>query len=221
LEREDTVAFVTYAPDADIESFRGTPVLFCWELIELPAAPVIRFRAAILDDPAAPFFLEHFLNVEDPEQARSLSRLFDQERIIFDFCGDEFEYAYSKHLPHPEDMRQDLGMRAAQAMHFVAAIAGDARDFDHAKAELQQRTSKFDLGQVVATPGALDALHTARYMTTPQIEALFWQRTGAGKWGSLKPCQRRLQQLTRHSLVRRIEQPVKRGEGSMPLPDHQ
>jgi hypothetical protein len=50
-EREDMVAFVTHVKDQDIESFRDAPVLYRWELVEMPTARLIRFRAAILGDP--------------------------------------------------------------------------------------------------------------------------------------------------------------------------
>ena len=59
----------------------------------------------------------------------------------------------------------------------------------------------------------LYTLFKARYMVTPQIRQLFWHTAGPG---SLVACQRRLQRLTRHGLIRRIEQPVRRGEGSKP-----
>jgi len=39
-ETEDGVSFVTHAPDEDIETFRGAPVLYNWELIEMPSAPL-------------------------------------------------------------------------------------------------------------------------------------------------------------------------------------
>lgn len=62
----------------------------------------------------------------------------------------------------------------------------------------------------------LDTLHTARYMTTPQIQALFWRESRGGEAGRLKACQRRLRFLAKHSLVRRIEQMVSRGESRLP-----
>lgn len=63
----------------------------------------------------------------------------------------------------------------------------------------------------------LQAIWTARYMTTPQIQALFWRETKGGQFGALKASQRRLRQLTQAGLLRRIEQPVRRGEGPRPF----
>jgi hypothetical protein len=62
----------------------------------------------------------------------------------------------------------------------------------------------------------LAALHASRYLNAPQIQALFWQASKGGEWGRLKACQRRLRQLNQRHLVRRIELPVKRGEGPKP-----
>lgn len=59
-------------------------------------------------------------------------------------------------------------------------------------------------------------LHTHGYLSAPQLQALFWRGNPGSKIGPLKACQRRLKQLTDASLIRRIEQPVKRGEGSKP-----
>jgi hypothetical protein len=138
-EREDMVAFITHAPNQDIESFRNAPVLYHWELIKMPTAPLIRFRATIFDDPDFPYLLEHFLNVADPDQARCLSRLVRQEEIAFDFFKEDYEYAYSKHLPHPEKMRRDLHELVRQAVEHWGKIPKEQRDFDQAKAEFQRR----------------------------------------------------------------------------------
>jgi hypothetical protein len=70
-ERTDnTVAFIAHASDADIERFHDAPVRWRWELIPMPTAPLIRFRAAIMDNPANPYVFEHFLTLQDPDQAR-------------------------------------------------------------------------------------------------------------------------------------------------------
>jgi hypothetical protein len=62
----------------------------------------------------------------------------------------------------------------------------------------------------------LQALATARYLTAPQIQALYWRARKGGEYGTLKACQRRLRLLTTHALLRRIDQPVRRGEGPRP-----
>lgn len=63
----------------------------------------------------------------------------------------------------------------------------------------------------------LVGVHGARYLTAPQIQSLYWRESRGGAFGRLKACQRRLRQLTHHGLLRRIEQPVKRGEGAKPF----
>jgi hypothetical protein len=62
----------------------------------------------------------------------------------------------------------------------------------------------------------LETLYTARYLTTQQIQALFWRPLQGGTWGPVKACERRMRLLYTNGLVRRIEQPVKRGEGPQP-----
>lgn len=62
----------------------------------------------------------------------------------------------------------------------------------------------------------LAALQSAGYLTSPQMQALFWRGQPGSKIGPRKACQRRLKQLTTAGLIRRIEQPVKRNEGSKP-----
>lgn len=62
----------------------------------------------------------------------------------------------------------------------------------------------------------LQTLHTARYLTTPQIQALFWRESRGGRWGLQKACERRLRMLTAAGLIRRIELPVRRGDPSLP-----
>ena len=59
----------------------------------------------------------------------------------------------------------------------------------------------------------LHTLHTARYLTTPQVEQLFWS---GGTRGRAKACQERLRLLHQHGLVRRIALPVRRGDKPKP-----
>jgi hypothetical protein len=63
----------------------------------------------------------------------------------------------------------------------------------------------------------LQALYATRYMTTPQIQALFWRASTGGQFGTLKASQRRLRQLNKQGLVRRIEPMVSYGESRKPL----
>ncbi len=62
----------------------------------------------------------------------------------------------------------------------------------------------------------LDALRTAPYLSTYQIQRLFWREGKGGRWGRVKACQQRLAKLVRHGYVRRIDQPVRHGEGAKP-----
>lgn len=62
----------------------------------------------------------------------------------------------------------------------------------------------------------LEALHTTGYLTTHQIRLLFFTEGSREQQGSIKATERRMRLLYGAGLVRRIEQPVKRGEGSKP-----
>lgn len=63
----------------------------------------------------------------------------------------------------------------------------------------------------------LEALYTTRYLTGPQIQALFWRQNRGGQFGQRKACQRRLRHLFEHGLVRRIEPLIRYSEGKKPL----
>ncbi len=63
----------------------------------------------------------------------------------------------------------------------------------------------------------LEALYGVGYLTTHQICALFFMGGSEATRGAAKACERRLRLLYGAGLVRRIEQPVKRGEGSKPF----
>lgn len=142
VEREDrSVAFVTHAPDADLPRLQGAPVFWRWRLEELPTAPLIRFEAVILDDPTHAFDLEHFLNVADRAQARCLARLLNQEEIVFDFYGSDYQYAGSQQIAHPEAMRQELQAIVRRAVEHYGRIPPGQRNFDRAKAEFTRRFS--------------------------------------------------------------------------------
>lgn len=61
----------------------------------------------------------------------------------------------------------------------------------------------------------LATLSTARYLTTDQIQQLFWNGA-TGSVGPRKACERRLRKLREQGFVRAIEQPVTRAEASKP-----
>jgi hypothetical protein len=138
VERTDgTVAFATHLPAEEMESLRDAPVVYDWQFVPMPMAPLIRFYAALLDDPYRPYQLEHFLNVGDPEQVRCLAQLIEQPTLSFDVYGQEYEYAYSKEIAHPAALRDRLAWLAHLAEEWEADILTHARDFDRAKAQFQ------------------------------------------------------------------------------------
>ena len=105
----------------------------------MPTAPLIRFRAAVLDDPYDPYALEHFLNVTDPTDARLLGQLVNQEGLIFVFFGQEYECRYSKHTAHPMNVRQQLHRLVVEAMEYAGRLPLEKRNLGRAKVEFQRR----------------------------------------------------------------------------------
>lgn len=63
----------------------------------------------------------------------------------------------------------------------------------------------------------LEALHQKRYVATYQIMEMFWNESHGGEHGRKKACERRMRMLFQAGLVRRIEQPTKRGNGTKPF----
>lgn len=63
----------------------------------------------------------------------------------------------------------------------------------------------------------LNALSILLYMTTQQIQELFWTESRGGEHGLRKACERRMRLLHKARLVRRIEQPTILGEGTKPF----
>jgi hypothetical protein len=57
------VFHVCHAADRDIEGFSDKPVLYRWQLIKMPTAPLIRLELTIFDHPFNPYRFESFLNV--------------------------------------------------------------------------------------------------------------------------------------------------------------
>lgn len=140
VELPDYISFVTRAPLPDIAGFRGAPVTYQWEYYELPTAPLIRFKAEILDDPVNPFLFEHFLNINDRSQVHCLSRLVQQGEIVFDYFDEASEYVFSKHLPHTEEMRQTLHQIVGKAITYSGNIPPRLQNFNKAKAEFQRQS---------------------------------------------------------------------------------
>src|SRR5262245_20636827 len=64
----------------------------------------------------------------------------------------------------------------------------------------------------------LEDLYTTRYLTVPQITALYWQEQRGGQdIAPLKACQRRMRALFHQGLVRRIEPLIQYSQGKKPL----
>ena len=96
------VVHACHAADRDIEGFAGKPLLYRWELVSMPTAPLIRLEVVILDDPANPYRFESFLNVAQEDQARVLAELANQDRLYLAFYGDDLTHYFTHIVDHDE-----------------------------------------------------------------------------------------------------------------------
>jgi hypothetical protein len=125
---------ICHAADSDIQGFANQPVIYRWQLIKMPTAPLIRLELFILDDPQKPCRFESFLNVADASQARILYELAGQEKLFLTFYGDDLRYRYTKEVEHDEQQWQKIDEIAVQAINHLLEIPEEQRDFDQAKA---------------------------------------------------------------------------------------
>lgn len=133
------VVHVCHADDSDIEGFADKPVLYQWQLIEMPTAPLIRLDLLILDQPNNPFKFESFLNVAEEDQARVLAQLANQEQLFLAFYGDDLTHRFTKIVEHDRQQWQYLDELVDQATHYWDQLPPERRDFDRAKAEFLRR----------------------------------------------------------------------------------
>lgn len=133
------IVHVCYAPDADIEGFRGKPVVYQWQLIPMPTAPLIRLEMRVLDDPDNPFRFESFLNIGEADQARCLALLAQQEQLNLAFYGDDLHYRFTKVIIHDERQQTQLADLAQRAARFWQMLPPEQRDFDRAKAAFMRQ----------------------------------------------------------------------------------
>jgi hypothetical protein len=133
------VVHVCHAADRDIDGFADKPVLYQWQLIKMPTAPLIRLELAILDNPFDPYKFESFLNVAQEDQARVLAQLANQDRLYLAFYGDDLGHHFTKIVDHDEQQWQYLDELVAGAIDHWESIPPEQRDFDRAKAEFMTR----------------------------------------------------------------------------------
>jgi len=91
------VVHVCHAPDADIEGFASKPVVCQWQLIEMPTAPLIRLRLAILDQPMTTYEFESFFDVAHQDLSQLTPRMLGalsnvQTKVIFGLGRHDAEY---------------------------------------------------------------------------------------------------------------------------------
>ncbi|MCA9875415.1 MAG: hypothetical protein KC441_17210 [Anaerolineales bacterium] len=134
------IVHVCHAPDVDIEGFRGQPVVYQWQLIAMPTAPLIRLEMAVLDDPLNPFRFESFLNSADPDQAKVLAGLSQQAQLQMAFYGDDLAYHFTKVVAHESQQQQQLAEVIQRAARYWTTLPPESHDFDQAKADFMCQT---------------------------------------------------------------------------------
>lgn len=133
------VIHVCHAADSDIEGFANKPVLYQWQLIKMPTAPLIRLEMVILDHPINPYKFESFLNVAQEDQAGVLAQLANQDRLYLAFYGDDFDRRFTKIIQHDGQQWQYLDELVSEAIDYWGEIPSEQRDFDRAKVEFIRR----------------------------------------------------------------------------------
>ena len=133
------VVHVCHAADRDIEGFANKPVVYQWQLIKMPSAPLIRLEMTILDHPTNPYRFESFLNVAMEDQARVLAQLANQDQLYLAFHGDDYEHSFTKIVAHDRQQWQYLDELVAEAVDYWDKIPPEQRDFDRAKVEFMSR----------------------------------------------------------------------------------
>jgi len=131
------VVHACHAADRDIEGFTGKPLLYRWELVNMPTAPLIRLEVVILDDPANPYRFESFLNVAHEDQARVLAELTNQDRLYLAFYGDDLTQRFTHVVEHDEQQWQYLDELVAEATAYWNQLPPEQRDLARARAEFR------------------------------------------------------------------------------------
>ena len=132
------VVHVCHTTDTNIDGFEGKPVVYQWQLVKMPTAPLIRLDLVILDQPATPYKFESFLNVADDAQARILAQLANQDLLQLAFYGDDLTYRFTKTITHDQQHWQCIDELVSEASRHWSAIPPELRDFDRAKAEFME-----------------------------------------------------------------------------------
>ena len=133
------VVHICHASGSDIEAFVDKPVLYQWQLIKMPAAPLIRLDLVIVDQPDNPYKFESFLNVAEEDQARVLTQLANQNQLYLAFYGDNLTYRFTKIVKHDRQQWQYLDELVDEANRHRDRIPPEQRDFDRGKAEFMNR----------------------------------------------------------------------------------
>lgn len=130
---------VVKMPRHEIDSVRGrVPIEVRHELYAHPTSPVIRMVTRIYDQPNSSVALETFVNVGDADQRTDYAALRHRSTLLMLFYDEQVTHRLTKHVGGivPEAIEKVL----QHADQLLAAIPVAHRDFDHAKADVMDRT---------------------------------------------------------------------------------
>ncbi len=113
------------------------PIALRHQLIEHPAAPVIRTVMRIYDQPNRPLAIETFINIEQEDQREDFARLGKQDQLILLFYDEELRHQLTKVVPHVPNA--EAGNILNWADRIRRSIPEDRYDFDRAKADVVAR----------------------------------------------------------------------------------
>jgi hypothetical protein len=139
LESNVGIIHVCHAPDDDIAHFENQPVLYQWQLIQMPTAPLIRLDITVVDDPLNPYKFESFLNIAAEDQASVLDILASQDKLYLAFYGDGLDYRFTKIVEHDDQQWQQLDELVARANTYWESLPPRQRNFDQAKEEFMRQ----------------------------------------------------------------------------------
>jgi hypothetical protein len=132
---DEGTIFVVKAPGAEITRLSGImPVEVRHELYAAATAPVIRTLLILYDDPHAPFALETYINIGDPNQRQDFAQLAEQESVVMRFYDEDLHRRLDKRVTLSES--RNIAAVLAQAEQLRQRIPEGGYDFDLAKSDV-------------------------------------------------------------------------------------
>lgn len=135
---DNLTSLVVKTTSNTIQTLRGdVPIRYQWTVWDTPWARVLRLEMTIYDRPQAPYALETFMNVENPEQLADLRRLTLQKYLQIHFFDRRCRYKFTKRIAQDAETRWSLLQAIDLALVTHKELNG-SWDFDRAKVEVMK-----------------------------------------------------------------------------------